>query len=602
MPFQSPVITALQQGGSLVNQTYKNASNTLDSVSNILNIAGSLAMKLNLLLEQEEASKMQQAMNYANFMRETLKDKFNMNMKVAEYNLEKAKLLHNIEKDTKKLQLDEQKMYLDSLEKSNTNIIKTLDAIRNNLKAQYDVLDEKEKQYTTILNDPNSTLDQINTARKALENIMKQKVEIKKRISDIYSKLESIYSNNNNTIQQLEPPMQYNEQQHVVRQLDTNLIQTQQKNNLQNNNLNKNITTLGGSNLQTHNNAIIEDNNNVYFNNIPIFFKKGENVVLHKKFKNFIKNIDIDDNTAINLGSIIAGSIIKARDSIEKISNSSISGIKTSLFTGNKKVDTAIAANVLGYIEDNFPIIDITNESINEENVKKIVNVANKLRQIVSVNDNSKTSNVFNNLYELARLADNILKTDPNKLYSSIENHLGKSKISLLFEKIIPLNSKDIESIDYDPNRFKKTLLEVAASFIENGFNGKNVRMALSFNKDLSNFLNKDKTGEWISNFAPEIFSSANFSDVVDIKYDPFLKVDNEKIKFNIEQIKSVLKDKNIDINKKYKLTFYKLNSISPYSQEPKKVTKELTGRELLNYLRHLIIVDSVRKYIQNNS
>lgn len=73
---QNPYMEALAQGGSVANQGMANASKMLDSVANIFNSSGSLALKMNMLLEQEEARKQQELLQTAQFMHQVQQDEF----------------------------------------------------------------------------------------------------------------------------------------------------------------------------------------------------------------------------------------------------------------------------------------------------------------------------------------------------------------------------------------------------------------------------------------------------------------------------------------------------------------------------------------------
>jgi hypothetical protein len=81
-------IEALSKGGSLASSTLAQASNTMQSVANIFDMAGSLALKMNALLEEEEARKTQEL-------------------------LQTQELMHKIQNDYIQNKLDEERIKID---------------------------------------------------------------------------------------------------------------------------------------------------------------------------------------------------------------------------------------------------------------------------------------------------------------------------------------------------------------------------------------------------------------------------------------------------------------------------------------------------------
>ncbi len=88
---QNPYMETLVQGSSVANRGMANTSNMLNSVANIFNSSASLALKLNALLEQEEAKKQQELLQVAQFMHTVQQDEFLNKMKEKQYELNKQK-------------------------------------------------------------------------------------------------------------------------------------------------------------------------------------------------------------------------------------------------------------------------------------------------------------------------------------------------------------------------------------------------------------------------------------------------------------------------------------------------------------------------------
>ncbi len=88
---RNPYMEALAQGGSVANQGMAQASNTLNSVANIFNSSASLALKMNALLEQEEARKQQELLQTAQFMHNVQQDEFMNKMKEKRFELDRQR-------------------------------------------------------------------------------------------------------------------------------------------------------------------------------------------------------------------------------------------------------------------------------------------------------------------------------------------------------------------------------------------------------------------------------------------------------------------------------------------------------------------------------
>ena len=114
---QNPYMEALAQGGSVANQGMANASKMLDSVANIFNASGSLALKMNMLLEQEEARKQQELLQTAQLMHKIQQDEFMNKYRQNELNFRKENADRNYELAQQNQQLAENKF---NLEKVNT--------------------------------------------------------------------------------------------------------------------------------------------------------------------------------------------------------------------------------------------------------------------------------------------------------------------------------------------------------------------------------------------------------------------------------------------------------------------------------------------------
>jgi len=89
---QNPFIDALAKGGSLASGTMAQASQTIQSTANIFNMAGSLALKMNMLLEQEEARKQQQLLQTTQLMHKIQNDAIQNQLERERINVAKGQL------------------------------------------------------------------------------------------------------------------------------------------------------------------------------------------------------------------------------------------------------------------------------------------------------------------------------------------------------------------------------------------------------------------------------------------------------------------------------------------------------------------------------
>jgi len=128
MAYNNPFMNALQQGGSVANQSASVGSQYMNNATNLLNSAGSLSMKMITLLEQEEARKQQELLNTTGLLHKIYQDSITTQLKRQQLEQQKEYQDNMMDINKIKLGLEERKLGIDEkrlgLEKEKLDLTK----------------------------------------------------------------------------------------------------------------------------------------------------------------------------------------------------------------------------------------------------------------------------------------------------------------------------------------------------------------------------------------------------------------------------------------------------------------------------------------------
>lgn len=100
---KNPVLEALQQGGSISNQSMANAANMLNSTANIFNSVGSLSMKMIALLDQAEAQRKEQLLQTTKLINDVYQNEIQNELERQKFqwtkNVDERNFQHTLERE-----------------------------------------------------------------------------------------------------------------------------------------------------------------------------------------------------------------------------------------------------------------------------------------------------------------------------------------------------------------------------------------------------------------------------------------------------------------------------------------------------------------------
>ena len=480
---------ALAQGSSVANQGMAQASNTLNSVANIFNSSASLALKMNALLEQEEARKQQELLQTAQFMHNVQQDEFMNKYRQNELNFRKE----NAEAVNK--------YRYDDLNFRKHNADKSLDLKKTELllkygQNQFKLAKDLSDKWFKLKKDKNNILARVEAINKELNSenltieqrnaLLKQKQALQDNVSLIDEQIKNISSQfspqnqNFNPLNQNQRPTlaSYNPSQQTAQTVGSNV----------NNERVTQYDSVFNQQGQTDGNTSLPEIKT--YNNSTYIVKDGNPITV------------VDNN-----GKIIEGNLKKAlKDFSEPTQQTFLLRLYKNI-SDNFKLDTGGIANAFPKTQN---IINSLAKHIKDKKTKDAfistayISLADKIGSYPEISDidkykfGFKIANQFDNpkiLNEVSKRLGLPVKSTYTLLNYKDEDiyHIYKmvndqGTISSLFEigfHKLGLNPYDIEGVPVTKEKMRIGLYQTLKELAKDGYNDYNMALAL---KELKNF------------------------------------------------------------------------------------------------------------------
>jgi len=612
---QNPYMEALAQGGSVANQGMARASNTLNSVANIFNSSASLALKMNALLEQEEARKQQELLQTAQFMHNVQQDEF-MNKyrrddlsfrqdsfeKNYELNTKKEKLLEdelafNKEKQNKDYNLKKTELLL----KYGQNKVKTAEKLYNDY---YKSVEKRNNTYARIysidkeLNSGNLTVEQRNALLQEKEALQNNVSLLDEQIQNILSQINPQAQNQPRTLASYNPSQQTaqtvgsNVNNERVTQYDSVFNQQKQ---------------IGGNTslpeIKTYNNStyIVKDGN-------PITVVDNSGKIIEGNLKKALKDFseptqqtfllrlykNISDNFKLDTGGI-ANVFPKTQNTINNLAKHIKDDKARKTFIATAYIDLA---DKIG----NYPgISDI-------DKYKFGLKIANQFDNPKVLNEVSKRLGLpVKSTYTLLNYTDE----DIGHIYKML-NDQGtiSSLVEIGFNKL-GLNDFDVDGTPVTFTTMRTGLYQTLKELAKDGYSDYNTALAMKELKSFSHnkffdtvikavqvygYKNKGSLAKTVvdkidlSKYKPKLHLSKNQQRANAIKeslaYGGFKRTELHKENIDtdpaMDKIKQIFSKENIDLNRDYEL---------PILVYGKPVTIKVKGEDIVNaYISDILL------------